>query len=133
MGYVSGGWEGEGVRNELGGGRFGRDGTTTMTMPLRTTNPLLLNANTAVMAKLTNSLPLRLPLAIPITRGPHFIPRPTRSLLSLLILTLFQHPNDHARTYLYLHYLYRRDIIPGVTREWAFLLLNIHQLKIFRD
>ena len=25
MGFVSGGWEGEGVRNELGGGRSGRD------------------------------------------------------------------------------------------------------------
>ena len=24
MGFVSGGWEGEGVRNELGGGRSGR-------------------------------------------------------------------------------------------------------------
>ena len=50
------------------------------------------------MAKLTNFLPLLLPLAIPITRRPHFIPRPTRFLPSLLLLTLFQHPNDHART-----------------------------------
>ena len=25
MGFVSGGWEGEGVRNGLGGGRSGRD------------------------------------------------------------------------------------------------------------
>ena len=71
---------------------------TTMMLPLRTTNPLLLNANTAVMAKLTNFLPLLLPLAIPITRRPHFIPRPTRFLPSLLLLTLFQHPNDHARS-----------------------------------
>jgi len=72
--------------------------TITMTLPFRTTNPLLLNANTAVMAKSTNFLPLLLPLAIPTTRRPHFIPRPTRFLSSLLLLTLFQHPNDHAWT-----------------------------------
>ena len=62
-------------------------------------NPLLLNANTAVMAKLTNFLPLLLRLPIPITRRPHFIPHTTHFLSSLLLLIFFKQPNDHARTY----------------------------------
>ena len=91
------------------------------------TNPLLLNANTAVMARSTNFLLLLLPLATPITNRPHFIPRPTRSLPSLLLLTMHQHPNGHINFRLLfppaIPIISRPHFIPHQTRFLSSLLL----------